>query len=856
MTRSLMRLPLIALALPFFAACSTDSPGSGGDAGTADGPPTFAVDPSWPQQLPNDWILGSITSVFVDDRDHVWITHLPETLTPEEIAAVQDPPLGECCVPAPVVIELDTEGSVVQGWGDPATQDVSEYPRNSHGLFIDHNGFVWIGTFRHHRVMKFTRSGEHLMTLGAYDENGGSADTSLLGGPAGMWVDPETNEVFVADGYRNRRVVVFDADTGAYLRHWGAYGEPPDDEAEYDYAGRTDTLFPPPQFSTVHGLVGSNDGLIYVADRRGNRIQTFLRDGTFVAEKTIAPLTRASGSAFVLALSPDAGQRWLYLADGTNHKVWILERSSMEVVGEFGRGGRQVGQFIRPHGMDVDSHGNIYVGEASTGRRVQKFVVSGGGGGMMTAGDADAAEAGADPGESDAAAGGHGGQEAAAAQAEYEYDANCAAWPAVTGPHTVGTVDFEVTDHLRSSHYAPTPTASRRIFVRAWYPATGAGGSEARRYFTGAEATVLPAALLVPMQQPPDAFRGCASLATNSYTDASPAGGSFPVIGFNHGYTSYPAQQSALFEHLAANGYVVLSVGHPYESGGIVYPNGDAVTMSPRIMDDMMRYAANTAIMTVHYPPSLSAALEAFPEYISALRTTSLGQLAQVWQSDVQFVLDRLEAKDVPRRRGGGGGRDRPWKPRLHGDVVRGLHRGHARPGRPAREGGDQPRRRILDRRTHRCRRAHPLPHAQLRPDRGHGDPAGRVQRLPRRLRARRPDRGGPRLRASGHGGASGRRPQDHDSRHPARRHQRLPRDPGGAHGGRAAGRTRHRVTTHRNPERPGARLPRPVCEGGRVGLSGRGADAVSRAYGARSRRHSPAGGGAGPGRVGRQLTV
>ena len=648
MTRSLKRLPLIAAVPLLAAACSTDSAGSRGDAGATDGPPTFSVDPSWPRQLPHDWILGSITSVFVDDRDHVWITHLPETLTPEEIAAVQDPPLGECCVPAPVVIELDTDGNVVQGWGDPATQDVSEYPRNSHGLFIDHNGFVWIGTFRHHRVMKFTRSGEHLMTLGAYDENGGSADTSLLGGPAGMWVDPESNEVFVADGYRNRRVIVFDADTGAYLRHWGAYGEPPDDEAEYDYAGRTDTLFPPPQFSTVHGLVGSNDGLIYVADRRGNRIQTFLRDGTFVEEKTIAPLTRASGSAFVLAMSPDAGQRWLYLADGTNHKVWILERSSMEVMGEFGRGGRQAGQFIRPHGMDVDSHGNIYVGEASTGRRVQKFVVSGGGGAM------GAVDAGADAGEGDAAedaanaASAMAAQGGEAAQADYEYDANCSAWPAVTGPHTVGTIDFEFTDHLRSSHYAPAPTASRRIFVRAWYPAAGAGGSEARRYFTETEAMVLPGALLVPMQQPPDAFRGCASLATNSYTGAPPAGGSFPVIGFNHGYTSYPAQQSALFEHLAANGYVVLSVGHPYESGGIVYPNGDAVTMSPRIMDDMMRYAANTGSMTVHYPPSLSAALEAFPEYISALRTTSLGQLAQVWQSDVQFVLDRLEAKDVP----------------------------------------------------------------------------------------------------------------------------------------------------------------------------------------------------------------
>jgi len=343
-----------------------------------DEPPVFRVDPTWPPELPNDWILGSITSVFVDRGDHVWITHLPETLTPEEAAAVQDPPLATCCVPAPVVIELDPEGNVVQAWGDPAadpeTDDMTRYPRNPHGLHVDHNGNVWIGTFRHHRVMKFARHGEHLITIGAYDQNGGSADTGLLGGPAGMWVHSESNELFIADGYRNRRVVVFDAESGRYWRHWGAYGEEPDDEAEYDYAGRTEHDPPPPEFSTVHGLIGSNDGLLYVADRRGNRIQVFHLDGTYVTEKTIAPRTRASGSAFVVALSPDEEQRWLYLADGTNHKVWILRRSDLEVVGSFGRGGRQLGQFLRPHGMDVDSSGAVYVGEASTGRRVQRFL--------------------------------------------------------------------------------------------------------------------------------------------------------------------------------------------------------------------------------------------------------------------------------------------------------------------------------------------------------------------------------------------------------------------------------------------------------------------------------------------------
>ena len=378
MQRSPRILPIgvILVAAPFLGSCAgaedseaTRARDAGGDV------PTFTVDPSWPLEMPDKWIMGAVTAVFVDAQDHVWVTHLPETLTPEEISAVQDPPLGTCCVPAPVVIEFDAQGNVVQGWGDPATQDISEFPRNAHGLFIDHNDFVWIGTFRHHRVMKFTRSGELVMQIGEYEVTGGSNDESLLGGPSGIWVDPSTNEVFISDGYSNRRVIVFDGETGAYLRHWGAYGERPDDT----YRSNRDPAGPAPrQFSTPHGLIGSNDGLIYVADRRGNRIQVFQQSGEFVTEKIIAPETRSSGSAFVVGLSPDADQEWLYLADGTNHKVWVLRRSDLEVVGEFGRGGRQVGQFLRPHGMSVDSQGNIYVGEASTGRRVQKFTVTGG----------------------------------------------------------------------------------------------------------------------------------------------------------------------------------------------------------------------------------------------------------------------------------------------------------------------------------------------------------------------------------------------------------------------------------------------------------------------------------------------
>ncbi len=360
----------LALACGVAAACAP-APASA-QASSTDSPPQLRVDPWWPRELPNRWIIGSVTAVFVDGRDHVWVTHLNETLTPEETGAVQDPPIAECCVPAPVVLEFDAQGDLVQAWGEPA-DDLGRFPRNPHGLFVDHNDHVWIGTYRHHRVMKFTRDGEPLLTLGVYDETGGSHDTRLLGGPAGVWVDPGTDEVFVADGYRNRRVIVFDAETGEYRRHWGAYGLPPDDEYRYDGSSGNTEADPPEQFSTVHGIIGSRDGLLFVADRRGNRIQVFRTDGTFVTERFVAPTTRASGSAFVVALSPDEEQRWLYLADGTNHKVWILRRSDLTIVGAFGRGGRQAGQFIRPHGMSVDSEGNVYVGEASTGRRVQRF---------------------------------------------------------------------------------------------------------------------------------------------------------------------------------------------------------------------------------------------------------------------------------------------------------------------------------------------------------------------------------------------------------------------------------------------------------------------------------------------------
>lgn len=362
--------------------------------------PQFKVDPTWPQEMPNHWIMGAVTGVFVDARQHVWVTHLPETLTEEELyeepwnvvtppaqgagrggattaapAAPREKPvqIGTCCKAAPPVLEFDQQGKLVQGWGQGSYSDMTDWPREPHGIFVDHQDNVWIGSYNRHRVMKFTRDGKRLLTLGEYEKTGGSADTHLLGGPSGIWVDPKSNEVFISDGYRNRRVIVFDIN-GKYLRHWGAYGNVPDDTERFDPRTMVSGALPK-QFSTPHGITGSNDGKIYVADRRGNRIQVFDHSGKFLAEKVIAPATLSSGSAFVPVLSPDPQQTWLYVADGTNHKVWILRRSDLEIVGDFGRGGRQLGQFLRPHGMSIDNQGNLYVGEASTGRRVQRFLL-------------------------------------------------------------------------------------------------------------------------------------------------------------------------------------------------------------------------------------------------------------------------------------------------------------------------------------------------------------------------------------------------------------------------------------------------------------------------------------------------
>ena len=338
--------------------------------------PVFEVDPLWPKPLPNHWLLGTTIGVSVDNRDHIWIIHRGDSLSAGETPAAQDPPNAvECCFPAPPVLEFDQAGTLVNYWGGPG--EGYEWPASNHGLWVDHMDNVWIGGNGgpDSHLLKFDRYGNFLLQVGRSGGNAGSNDTENFGRVAKIMVDPKDNEAYVADGYLNKRVAVLDAETGAMKRFWGAYGNTPDDAD----LGRYDPdAEPAQQFRTpVHCADLSNDGLVYACDRVNNRIQVFQKDGTFVEELIVARETLGAGSAWDVAFSRDADQKYLYMADGVNEKVYIIDRQEMEVISSFGDGGRQPGQFYGAHSIATDSSGNIYTTETFEGKRVQKFVYKG-----------------------------------------------------------------------------------------------------------------------------------------------------------------------------------------------------------------------------------------------------------------------------------------------------------------------------------------------------------------------------------------------------------------------------------------------------------------------------------------------
>ncbi|MQA88900.1 MAG: hypothetical protein GEU90_01515 [Gemmatimonas sp.] len=363
-------------ALGFGQAALEASAGARADA------PIFEVDPLWPKPLPNNWILGSTIGVGVDSQDHVFIVHRGLATLNErtEAGAAVDPPTGECCAPAPPILEFDPEGNLVNSWGGEPGQEFEEgytWPASNHGISIDQMDNVWIGGNGpdDSHILKFSHDGEFLAQIGEPGQERNSTSTTHFGSVAKISFDGETNEAFVSDGYGHKRVAVVDMETNEITRFWGAYGNEPSDEdlGPYDPDAELAQQFRNP----VHCAEPSNDGMVYVCDRPNNRIQVFERDGTFVTEKIIAPLTRGDGAVWDIAFSKDPEQAWIYLADGKNMKIYIIERESLEVLTSFGMGGRQPGMFFAVHSIATDSQGNIYTTETYEGKRVQKFVFQG-----------------------------------------------------------------------------------------------------------------------------------------------------------------------------------------------------------------------------------------------------------------------------------------------------------------------------------------------------------------------------------------------------------------------------------------------------------------------------------------------
>jgi DNA-binding beta-propeller fold protein YncE len=358
--------------------------------------PVFQVDPLWPRPLPNHWILGSVTGVWVDAQDHIWLVHrgLDSLTARTEAGLATDPPTAEtCCAPAPPVLEFDQAGNLLGHWGGPGAG--YQWPRTPAGITVDAKGNVWIAGVEpapatvggqvppppaDAHLLKFTRAGKFLLQIGRSGKIEGSDSETTLNRPAGVAVDPGTAEIYVADGHGNRRVVVFDGNTGVYKRHWGAYGEKPRSSGPTEpLAGSYDPDKPPArQFRTVSCVSVAADGLVYVCDRRNNRIQVFKKDGAFVKEAFVAKSTLGEGAVWQVAFSKDPQQQFLYVADGSNQKVWILRRDTLDVVSSVGAGGRWPGHFYGVGSVAVDSKGNLYTGETYEGKRLQKFIFKAG----------------------------------------------------------------------------------------------------------------------------------------------------------------------------------------------------------------------------------------------------------------------------------------------------------------------------------------------------------------------------------------------------------------------------------------------------------------------------------------------
>jgi DNA-binding beta-propeller fold protein YncE len=362
--------------------------------------PVFEVDTTFPK-LPNNWVLGNVAKVSVDRHDNVWIIHRPRTV-PEGKSA------------APPVVEWDAKGKFIQAWGGDGQG--YDWPDAEHNVFVDYKDNVWISgsspsgqsktTRSDDMILKFTNKGKFLKELGGRSVNLGSTDPKSVNKPGDLFVYPKTNELFIADGYGNRRVIVFDAETLEFKRMWGAFGKPPVDDAgsggrgpsggplstgEGGGAARggggqgrgaapvldTEGDGPPTFSSPVHGMMVSNDGMVYVADRSNRRLQVFMPDGNYLTQMFVNRAGPSSGSVSGLAFSTDKAQEFLYLPDFGNSHIVVVDRKKLKVLYQFGKRSSAPGDFQGVHHLAVDSKGNLYAVEVAPGARVQRFTFKG-----------------------------------------------------------------------------------------------------------------------------------------------------------------------------------------------------------------------------------------------------------------------------------------------------------------------------------------------------------------------------------------------------------------------------------------------------------------------------------------------
>jgi hypothetical protein len=402
------------LALLVVAAVPSRSLVAQGRAGGA--PPTYQAELLWPKPLPNHWVLGAITGVAIDGQDHIWIAQRgADSLTVGTEAALGLTPVGAeyCCSAAPFVLEFDSAGTLLAHWGGPGTG--FDWPQSPGGIAIDNKGNLWMAAMgppepaaagrnatggggapagggaraagaagagaaatppagaraagagggggggragaaprpADAHVLKFSSTGQFILQIGHAGQVSDKDGTTGLDHPAAVAIDSAANELYVADGGAAQRVVVFDARTGAFKRQWRGHDS---------------------DFTRLSGISISKDGMVYVSDRKNNRVQVFKKDGTFVSEVVISAATTGNGSTWGVGLSSDAKQQFLFIPDGQDEKIWVLDRATLKTVTTFGDGGRQPGEFYAVNTVVMDSKGVVYTGEGYEGKRLQRWV--------------------------------------------------------------------------------------------------------------------------------------------------------------------------------------------------------------------------------------------------------------------------------------------------------------------------------------------------------------------------------------------------------------------------------------------------------------------------------------------------